>query len=151
MQAQIQELAQTKNAVSVPVFSAVVCTNPSATMNESLSFTAFEIEAKKEYGDFDLKTGFFTVKKPGTFQFNFTGLAQMKGRSRSHHLELLVDGFWKSMSFVNMESSDGYQPVVLSALQQLVTGQKVSVVIRHGELFDNLKTRATRFSCVFFS
>jgi len=127
------------------------CTNPSPSEPESLTFATFEIETKKEYGEFDLKTGLFTVKKSGIFQFNFSGLADVSNGSRTHDFELMVDGESKSMSFLNMTVAEGYQPVSLSAFLQLMPGQKVSMNLFEGALYDNPKTRATRFSSVFFS
>jgi len=118
---------------------------------KTLAFASYEIEPNKEYGDFDLKTGIFTVKKPGIFHFNFNGLANISKGPRIHKVQLWVDGCVKSASYLNLTLSDGYQPVLLSALQQLVTGQKVSVSIIDGELFDGPQTEATRFTCVFFS
>ena len=127
------------------------CTNPTASESESLTFASFEFETKKEYGDFDLKTGFFTVEKSGIFQFHFSGLADVSNGSRTHDFELMVDGESKSMSFLNMTVAEGYQPISFSAFLQLMAGQKVSMNLFEGALYDNPKTRATRFSSVFFS
>lgn len=106
LKAQIQELTRSKAAV--PVFSVVVCTNPlespndqskqaetapasSPIKNEPISFGTFEIETAKEYGDFNLKTGIFTVKKSGIFQFNFTGLTKITDGNHIHRFDLSVD------------------------------------------------------------
>jgi len=149
LQSQIQALTKRKSTIAVPVFSVVKCTNPSASINEPLSFASFEIETKKDYGDFDLKTGIFTVKKAGTFQLNFNGLSVTES-SRSQY-ELKVDGRRKSISYVKVTSKNGFQPVVLSALLQLSVDQKVSINHVLGGLYETSKTGYTRFSCLFFA
>jgi len=168
LKAQIQELNRSKIAATVPVFSVAVCTNPlespndqsrqaetaaasSPIRNETLSFGTFEIETAMEYGDFNLKTGIFTVKKSDIFQFNFTGLTKINYGSRLHCFHLSVDGKSKSKSLLSLGSSDGYQLIVISALLPLVTGQKVSIIRVEGDLYDAPNARATRFSCLFFA
>jgi len=166
LKAQIQELTRSKIAAAVPVFSVAVCTNPlespndqsrqaetaaasSPIKNETLSFGTFEIKTAKEYGDFNLKTGIFTVKKSGIFKFNLTGLAKIKDGCRLHCFHLSVDRKSKSKSLLSLASSDGHQPIVISVLLPLVTGQKVSIIRVKGGLYDTPHAPITRFSCVF--
>jgi len=129
----------------------VECTNPLARADEALCFSSLEFETKKELGDFDLETGTFTVNKSGIFQFNFNGLVQLSKSSEIHHVELRVDGVRKANTFMNSPLSDGFQPAIITALLQLVIGQKVSINIVSGDLYDSPTSRATRFSCVCFA
>ena len=67
-------LTGTKTTAAVSVFSVVECTNPIAPLDEPLAFSSFDFVTKKEYGDFNLTTGIFSVDKAGMFQFTFTGM-----------------------------------------------------------------------------
>lgn len=139
-----------KSTTVVPVFSVVGCTNPVGPKDETLCFSDSDIETKTKFGDVDLKTGIFTVYKPGNFQFNFIGLAYISDDSRAHHLELMIDGRSKATSYLYVNSSEGCQQILFSALVQLVPGQKVSIIRASGALYDTPEARATRFSCVFY-
>ncbi len=151
LQTQFQALKETKTAAPFPVFSVRECTNPSGSKNDSLFFASFEMETKKEYGNFDLKTGIFTVKKSGIFQFNFTGIVKLTGTVKVNQFDLTVDGSRKSLCFATSTASEGSQLVGISAILKLNIGQKVSMIRISGELYDAPGMRTSLFSCVFFS
>ena len=119
-------------------------------MKEAVHFASCTIETKTEYGDFDLKTGVFTVNKSGIFQLNFNGIAFLTESSPTCQFEMIVDGYRKSVSYLDLASSNGAEEVVLSALLQLEIGQKLSVIRISGGLCHPPDTRITRFSCVVF-
>lgn len=145
-------LTRTRITTAVPVFSVAECTNPFAPLNEPLAFSSFDFETKKEYGDFNLSTGTFTVNKAGMFQFTFTGLVYICNvGTPTHQFELMVDDQSESIAFVNLSGLEAFQPVVISALLQLKVGQKVSIIRVTGGLFEVPKTRCTCFSSSFFT
>jgi len=152
LQAQIHALSNKKSGTVFPVFSVSECTNANGLIrNQPLYFSSFEISTRKEYGEFDLKTGIFTVKKAGVFQFNFTGLAKKTINSPHHHSELLVDGCRKAISILTSTVLNGCQPVFLLALLPLIIGQKVSINLVSGELCDAPDNRISRLSCLYFA
>ena len=124
-----------KNSSNVaPVFSVKNCSNPGAGPNQSLAYSNLEFEIRTEHGDFDLKTGIFTVKTAGIYQFQFSGHVQCVN-STSNRLELRV-GSSKVATCLNNSYSEGYQQANISALLSLKSGQKVGVFLISGKLMD---------------
>jgi len=109
------------------------------------------METNKECGEFNLKTGIFTVKKAGFFQFNFSGLVRITESLRAHQFELNVDGATKAACFVNLTVAEGVQQVVISSIQKLNIGQRVAITRVLGGLYDDPNIRTSLFSCLFFS
>jgi len=116
-----------KNSSNVaPVFSVKNCSNPGAGPNQSLAYSNLEFETRTDHGEFDLKTGIFTVTTAGIYQFQFSGHVQCVN-STSNRLELRI-GSSKVATCLN-SYSEGYQQENISALLSLKSGQKVGVFL----------------------
>ena len=89
------------------------------------------------------------MNKSGKFQLN--GLMRLLKSSEMHHVELQVDGLKKADTCIHSPLSDGFQPAIITTLLQLVIGQKVRINLVSGVLHDSPTSRATRFSCVYFT
>ncbi len=116
-----------------------------------LGFSKFYFETNSEYGEFHLYTGVFTVKKSGTYHFNFSGLvARMTESKRAYQFEFRVDDVTKSAYCAN-STTEGLQQVVLSVRQHLLVGQKVVMIRVSGGLYEAPNVSPTIFSCKFIS
>jgi len=149
---------------AIPIFSVMQCSNAVDDFKKtfSLAYSAFDIRIKKEYGDFNLKTGLFTVSVPGVYQFNFNSHVKFfkpqygDKQCRSHKIELRVDGEPKAVSFGNRSyiqyTSDIYHlPVRISALLSLKLGETVDIFLSEGVLYECPPTFTTRFSAILFT
>jgi len=142
---QIRTLASRKTTNVVPVFSVRYAKG----YDPKNKFYSLEFDTKTEHGDFDIKTGIFTVKTSGIYQFNFNGHAKMSTRNdRTHHFELRVNDKVKASFYISSKSeADGYQPVDLSALLNLNKGDSVGVFRVVGQLYEHYESNFfTRFS-----
>ena len=124
-----------------------------------MAFTSFDIQIKKEFGEFDLKTGLFTVGISGIYQFNLNTNVKVAGSSAdeaTHQIELRVDGEPKVKSHCIMsrpycDSDDvDCQPVRISALLSLKLGEKVGIYAASGCIVERPPYYVTRFSAVLF-
>ena len=116
---------------------------------------------KKEFGEFDLKTGIFTVGISGIYQFNLnTNLkADRSNPDEAHHvdqeMELCVDGKPIVTSYCIMSRSycDNdkiyCQPVRISALLSLKLGEKVGIYVASGNIVEHPPYCVTRFSVYY--
>jgi len=153
--------AMTSNKTA-SVFSAKICTNPTATGGTSLGFSALDFNTLNEYGDFDLAKGIFTVKKPGIYQFSFNShvyvgptqnVLSASGKANyTRHFELRVDEAVKALYNTYLYPQNGvYNPVLISALLTLKSGEKVGVFSVSGPLHEDTTKYIARFSCIFIS
>ena len=159
-----------KEKSSVAVFSVkqyTAGTNPttgragvrgvkSSPNQTSLSFGAFDFDPKTEYGELDLSTGLFKVKKAGIYHFEFN--AHMKvavagynsGIAYTIHVELRVNGKTRAVAYRYDGSGSGAnQSVVLVDLVPLKPGDEVGVFLVAGSISEDGITYITRFSGVF--
>ncbi len=148
------------DAISLPsvilIFAVLRIIDPN---KRSLTFTSFDIEIKKEYGEFDLKTGLFTVGMSGIYQFNLNTNMKAAGSSAdeaTHQIELRVDGEPKVTSYCIMSRScdNDYvycQPVRISALLSLQLGEKVGIDSASGSIVERPPYCVTRFSAVLLA
>ena len=145
---------------AVPVLSILQCTNPSAILDESLGYATHEIEMKVKHGDFDLKTGLFTVSLPGIYQFFFSSNVELFHyliHGVTQEVELRVDGIPKATSYCVMDRPFcglvGYvpcRPIRLSCLLSLKCGEIVGVYVTRGNLTEDPPIFTTRFSGLLF-
>ena len=149
MEAQIRALSNKKLAGRVvPVFGAANCINLDAFKGQSLGFSALEFDTKTEHGSFKLKTGIFTVKTPGFYQFSFSGHVSTFSSIRYSCISLKVDGIVKAVFDTKTSAYEKeYQAVALTALVPLKTGEKVGVYLTEGQLFQlGTEGHVARFS-----
>lgn len=141
---------------AIPIFSVLRVTDPK---NRSLAFTSFDIQMKKEFGEFDLKTGIFAVGISGIYQFNLnTNVKADRSSTDEPHqeIELCVDGEPIVTSYCIMSRSycdidEIYcQPVRISALLSLKLGEKVGIYVASGNIVERPPYCVTRFSAVLF-
>ncbi len=141
---------------AIPIFSVLKISDPK---NRSLSFTSFDIDIKKGYGEFDLKTGLFTVGISGIYQFNLNTNVKAAGSNAdpaTHQIEIRVDGEPKVTSYCVMsrsycDSDEVYcQPVRISTLLSLKLGEKVGIYAASGRIVERPPYCVTRFSAVLF-
>lgn len=161
MEIRMDSMTSNKTA---SVFSAKICTNPTATAGTTLGFSTLDFKTLTDYGHFDLAKGIFTVKTPGIYQFNFsshiyyyvTNLMNSGRDNYMRHYELRVDGAVKAIYNTYLHPQNGvsngvYNPVLISALLPLKLGEKVGVFSVNGPLHEDATKYITRFSCVFVS
>lgn len=138
------------------VFSVFKCTNPAAAAGQSFAYSSEGfIPNSKEYGDFDLSSGIFTVKKAGVYQFHFNShvLMDNSGSRYSRKFELRVNGSMKAI-YHNEEYPSGHQvyhPVIISALLRLKPDDKIGVFSVTGKLHEDETAYITRFYCILVS
>jgi len=141
---------------AVPIFSALQCSNGAKFYKDPLplAYSAFDIMIKREYGDFSLQSGLFTVNIPGVYKFNFNAHVQIvrdaasSSTSYIHRFELRVDGEPKATSYSThcRDTCDNFFPVRISALLSLKFGETVGVFICGGKLYESKELkRYSRF------
>jgi len=126
--------------LAIPVFSVMRCSNPKPAQRESISFTFvdLDIETNTEHGDFDLQTGIFSVKTTGIFDLKFTAHVQTNKWTKTHRIDLRVDGVYKAVSYTQTSSdNEEHRPIIISAVLPLKCGEKVSIVLVEGGLYEN--------------
>lgn len=136
------------------VFSAKNCINPTAATGHSFGFSTVDFKTRADYGTFDLAKGIFTVKMPGLYQLNFSSHALVNVNSGAYiqNYEMRVDGTVKALYHTYMYPQHGvYNPVLISALLPLKSGEKVGVFSVSGSLHEDATKYITCFSCVFVS
>lgn len=163
LEAQFLSLSSKKLTSAVPVFSAVKCINPDAAKGQSFGYSSLEFDTEIQHGIFDLKTGIFTVKTPGFYQFNFSAHVKFcsssqygKKQHTRNRIELCVDGEAKAGSYscrppLTSSSDLYYQPVCISAHLLLKFGEKVGVYITEGKTTDWPPSYPTRFSAILLA
>lgn len=134
----------------MPVFSAENCTNPAADEGQSFGYSNFLIDTNTNHVHFDLPSGTFTVKTAGTYQLNFNALVFLSTSTKSIRVYLKINGQTKaaSLNYSNVETG-GYQPVVISALVALKTGDVVGIYAFTGKLYQD-DDHKPQFSAVLF-
>ncbi len=136
------------------VFSVKNCTNPTAAAGQSFGFSALDFKTPADYGTFNLAKGIFTVKMPGLYQLNFSShvLVNINSGAYIRHYEMRVDGSVKALYSTYLYPQSGvYNPVLISALLPLKSGEKVGVFLVSGPLHEDATKYVTRFSCVYVS
>ena len=138
----------THNHEAIPVFSVscnfnpvrcVMLGSPRASWQQAsvqktcLAYSKFNIETKRQHGDFDLESGLFTVRTSGFYQMEF----KFKNDTAIRHLnqqqgykgrvELLVDGVTKAV-FSQVQDS----PELLQS-HNMVVFHPVIVLLKKGE------------------
>lgn len=138
-------------ATCVPVFSVEKCTNPAAVKGQSFGYSTSLIDANINHGHFDLPSGTFTVKTAGTYQLDFNALVSLTTGNQYHRVDLKINGESKAAScnYSSLETA-GYQPVVITALVSLKTGDVVGIYAYQGKLYQDADHKS-RFSAVLFS
>ena len=151
MNDQILKISKKKS----DVFSVSKCTNPAAAAGQSFAYSSEGfIPSSKEYGNFDLGSGIFTVKKAGVYQFHFNSHVLMGDASRySRKFELRVNGSMKAMYHTDEYPSrhQVYHPVIISALLRLKPDDKIGVFSVTGKLHEDDTAYITRFYCTLVS
>lgn len=138
------------------VFSAKNCINPTGAAGQSFGFSTVDFKTRADYGTFNLAKGIFTVKMPGLYQFSFSSHVYVNTSSGREtyvrQYELQVDGAVKALYHTYMYPQNGvHNPVLISALLPLKSGEKVGVFSVSGSLHEDATKYITRFSCVFVS
>ncbi len=139
--------------VAIPVFSVKRCSNPKPAQRESISFAFvyLDIETNTDHGDFDLPTGIFSVKTTGIYDLNFTAHVQTCKWIKIHHIDLRVNGLFKAVSYTQTSSDDEeYRPITISAVLPLTCGEKVSIVLVEGGLYED-QYHVARFTGVLLA
>jgi len=136
---EARNLALNWNGGTVPVFSVLNCPNPQSRLEQFLTFSTFGFDTKIEHGDFNLRTGLFTVQTEGKYQFHFNAHTKTGRESRSHIFILKVDEQAECVAYSNWisEANKGFSPVALTALLPLKRGQKVGIMFTSGQLFES--------------
>lgn len=146
---------------AIPIFSVLRVSDPQKRLL-TFNIISSDIQIKKEFGEFDLKTGLFTVGISGIYQFNLNTNVKVARSSSdqanaNHQIELRVDGEPKVTSYCIMSRSYCVseevpcQPVRISALLSLKLGEKVGIYAASGSIVENPPYYVTRFSAVAFS
>ncbi len=139
--------------VAIPVFSVMRCSNPKPAHWESISFAFMDldIETNIEHGDFDLQTGIFSVKKTGVYDLKFTAHVQTNKWTKSHRIDLRVDGVYKAVSNTQTSTdNEEHRPIIISAVLPLKCGEKVSIVLVEGGLHED-QYHVSRFTGVLLA
>lgn len=136
----------------VPVFSVKKCSNPQSTRpNGIVAFSAFNFVTKVEHGYFHLENGAFFVETPGIYQFDFNGVIIVDSPIHYARIDLKVNGVNKaSIRTASSTEAMGYQPVKLSALLSLNSGEKVEISLLGGEIHE-FPSYATQFQGFLFA
>jgi len=127
-----------------------------------LAFSNFESHPVEKHGDFDLKTGTFTVKTSGVYLLHFSGYCDGKGMAkdstRGACVQLRIEGSFNSIaksidadSVRRLFKSIEYPPVVISTLVPLKAGQKIKAFANRSWLHEAPPTYITRFSAILFT
>ena len=136
----------------MPLFSGVKCINPEAEEGQYFGYSTLEFETKSEHGTFDLSTGSFTVKTAGIYQFNFSGFVKTDKDNQTHCFAIKVGEAVKSCFYAHSASvKQEFQTVSLSALFPLKVGERVSVDLSEGKLYQNEPDFMTRFYGIFLA
>lgn len=154
MEENVITLTNKKIPSAIPIFSVRTCINPYATANLSFGYTTHDFDVKAEHVQIDLPTGIVTILKSGIYQLIFNSTIQISTSYPTHRYELRVDGVAKASSFSQTASEiGGYEPIVISALLQLNSDQKVGVfAVSNARLYESGPAQAvTRFSGTLFS
>lgn len=114
----------------------------SSNFNLKLTTISYEILTTSDgKNSIDATTGVFTVPINGTYQFIFNALAHQTSR-----VHLVLNGMNRATSYalkLNM--------LIMSSILRLKTGDKVSVFLNSGELYDSYDRFYTQFSGVLLS
>ena len=133
--------------MSCPSFSAFKCANSEAPEGHSIGYANLDFETKGEHGSFHLSTGIFSVKTAGIYQLNFSGHVATNKDGHTHCYTIRVDGVVKAVYYSHTPTDEEwYQPVSLSALLPLKSGEKVGVYLGVGKLYEGFPQFITRFS-----
>jgi len=131
----------------VPVFSALKCANSEEAEGQSIGYAKVDFETKVEHGSFHLPTGIFSVKTAGIYQFHFSGHVATDQDVHTHCFTIRVDGVVKAVFYSHTPTDETwYQPVSLTALLPLKSGERVGVYIGVGKLYEGFPQFLTRFS-----
>ena len=136
----------------VPVFSVKKSPNPQLMrINGTVTFSVFNFVTKAEHGYFHLENGVFFVATPGTYQFHFNGLVIVDSQRHYARVDLRVNGVTKAYTrSASCTEAMGYQPMNLSALVTLDSGDRVDIGLVGGEIHE-FPSYVTQFEGVLFA
>ena len=125
----------------VPVFSVKKCSNQLVTGTNSsgkVAFSIFNFKTKIDHGHFHLPTGTFVVRTAGLYQFHFNGSVIVDMESHYARVELKVNGVAQATTrSATGSQSFGLQPVTLSALLQVNSGESVEICVIGGGIYED--------------